>query len=105
MRLRIHHWFALSMVIATPVLALELTLPEETASFRPYPIPGSNLVRQHCLACHSADYIVSQPSESTRDYWTHTVTKMQTAFGAPIPDSDVPAMVDYLVKNYGTDRP
>lgn len=105
MRKMLLRWFALLSISSMPVLALEITLPEETASFRAYPLPGSKLVRQHCLACHSADYVVSQPSDSTREYWERTVVKMRTAFGAPIPDGDIPPMVDYLVKNYGTEHP
>lgn len=105
MRRTFVYWFALSLITSMPGLAREIALPEETASFRAYPVPGSNLVRQHCLACHSADYVMSQPSDSTRDYWEHTIAKMRTAFGAPIPDAAIPLMVEYLVKNYGAELP
>jgi hypothetical protein len=35
------------------------------------------------------------------DVWQAEVNKMINAFGAPIDPKDVPAIVDYLTKNYG----
>lgn len=29
---------------------------------------------------------------------------MKASFGAPFPEEDIPAMVDYLVKTYGAER-
>lgn len=98
------HWIGLLWIASMPVSALEITLPAETASFRPSPLPGFGLVQPHCLSCHSADYVASQPPDSTREYWEHTVAKMKTAFGAPIPDADIPSIIDYLAKTYGPER-
>ena len=95
---------ALTFALPLSVVGLEIDLPQETALLRPSPLPGFNLVRQNCIACHSVDYIVSQPPNSTRAYWGHTVAKMKTAFGAPIQDADIPRMIDYLVTNYGAER-
>jgi sulfite dehydrogenase len=44
-----------------------------------------------------------QPSSLPRGYWEATVKKMQKPFGAPFADEDIPAIVDYLAKTYGTD--
>ena len=44
-----------------------------------------------------------QPSSSPRAYWEATVKKMKKPFGAPFSDEDIPAIVDYLVKTYGTE--
>jgi hypothetical protein len=97
-------WIGIVAATAWPASALEIALPAETAVYRPSPLPGYPLVQQHCVACHSADYVAYQPPESTRAYWEQTVAKMKNAFGWPIPDSDVPPLVDYLVKTYGAER-
>jgi sulfite dehydrogenase (cytochrome) subunit B len=84
-------------VIAKPV---SYTLPDETAAFR----PGSNLdvVQNNCTACHSADYIQTQPrgAKFKKDFWQAEVTKMIKTYGAPIEDADVGKIVDYLSENY-----
>lgn len=104
MKRTITRWFGWVCIASAPALAVEITLPAETAAYRQSALPGYNLVQQHCLACHSADYVSSQPLDSTREYWEHTVTKMQQAFGGPIPNVDIPPMVDYLAKTYGAER-
>ena len=38
-----------------------------------------------------------------RAAWEATVQKMIKAMGAPIRPEDVPAIVDYLARNYGVD--
>lgn len=85
--------------------ALEVTLPPETAAYKPSELPGYKLVLQNCLACHSAQYPQMQPPASPRGYWEATVKKMKKPFGAQFADEDIPAMVDYLVKTYGAERP
>ena len=75
-------------------------LPEETAAFK----PGPNLavVQNNCTACHSADYINTQPRgpKFKKDFWQAEVTKMIKVYGAPIDDADVPKIVDYLTATY-----
>lgn len=82
-----------------------LNLPPETAIFAQRDLPGYRLVVRHCTGCHSAQYASTQPPASSRAYWDATVRKMKTPFGAPFPDEDIPAMVDYLVRTYGAERP
>ena len=102
-RPRIPH-LLLALIVALPTAsALEVSLPPETATFKPSDLPGYALVQRDCLICHSAHYVQYQPSSSPRAYWEATVKKMQKPFGAPFADEDVPAIVDYLVKTYGTD--
>ncbi|MGO4813121.1 c-type cytochrome [Cupriavidus sp. 2MCAB6] len=84
--------------------ALEITLPPETARYTPSELPGYRLVQQNCMTCHSAQYVLTQPPSSPRGYWDATVKKMKKPFGAPFPDEDIPAMVDYLTKTYGAER-
>ena len=75
------------------------TLPEETAVFKPG--PNLEVVQNNCTACHSADYIKTQPiMKSKKDFWQTEVTKMIKVYGAPIEDADVPRLVEYLSTAY-----
>lgn len=89
---------------ASSTFALEINLPQDTVSYRASDQPGYPLVLQNCLTCHSAHYPQMQPGTSPRGYWEATVKKMKKPFGAQFPDADMPAMIDYLVKNYGAER-
>ena len=75
-------------------------LPDETAAFK----PGPNLeaAQNNCTACHSADYISTQPrgQKPRKDFWQAEVTKMIKVYGAPIDDADVGKIVDYLAATY-----
>lgn len=81
-------------------VAVSYTLPEETAALKPG--PGLDVVKNNCTACHSADYIQTQPRgpKFRKDFWQAEVTKMIKIFGAPIDDADVPRIVDYLATTY-----
>jgi sulfite dehydrogenase (cytochrome) subunit B len=72
------------------------TLPDETAAFGPG--PNLDVIQSNCAACHSADYINTQPrgAKFKRDFWRAEVTKMIKVFGAPIDDADAAKIVDYL---------
>jgi sulfite dehydrogenase (cytochrome) subunit B len=76
------------------------TLPEETAAFKPG--PNLDVVKNNCTACHSADYVNTQPRgpKFKKDFWQAEVTKMIKVYGAPIDDADVPKIVDYLTTTY-----
>ncbi|WP_424139204.1 hypothetical protein [Roseomonas chloroacetimidivorans] len=80
---------------------IEYELPEETAELAPG--PGQDVAQANCAACHSADYISTQPrnQRDPRDFWTAEVTKMRHVYGAPIQESDVKPIVDYLTATYG----
>jgi cytochrome c5 len=95
--------FAMALLSAS-ALALDINLPPETAAYRASDLPGYALVQQNCMTCHSAHYVQTQPT-SSRAYWDATVKKMKKTFGAQFADADIPAMVDYLVKTYGVERP
>ena len=76
-------------------------LPDETAAFAAG--PNLDVVQANCAACHSADYISTQPRplKDPRAFWGAEVTKMKAAYGAPIDPADVPKIVDYLAETYG----
>jgi sulfite dehydrogenase (cytochrome) subunit B len=75
-------------------------LPEETATLKPG--PNLDVVKNNCTACHSTDYISTQPegAKFKRDFWQAEVTKMIKVYGAPIDDADVPKIVDYLTATH-----
>ena len=82
-----------------------ITLPPETVVYTKSELPGYQLVERNCIGCHSAHYVAMQPPTSKRAYWDTTVKRMKKPFGAQFPDDDIAAMVDYLVKTYGDERP
>jgi hypothetical protein len=59
------------------------------------------LVQLRCSSCHSLDYIVMNSPFLTRAAWEAEVRKMMKVMGAPIPENDVGAIVDYLTQYYG----
>jgi cytochrome c5 len=59
--------------------------------------PGSDAVNTNCLACHSAGMVLTQPA-LPRAAWQAEVNKMIHVFKAPVPEQDVPAIVDYLTR-------
>jgi hypothetical protein len=93
----------LVLVLAVPAAAAPRTydLPEETATLAPG--PNLELVQQNCVACHSADYISTQPRPlpNARGFWQAEVVKMKSLYGAPIAQEDVGKIVDYLADTYG----
>jgi len=88
---------SLGAAIAAPV---SYKLPEETAAFKPG--PNLEVVKNNCTACHSVDYIQTQPRgpKFKKDFWQAEVTKMIKVYGAPIDDADVPKIVEYLAATY-----
>jgi mono/diheme cytochrome c family protein len=87
----------LASAYAAPI---SYTLPEETGAFKPG--PNLEVVQNNCTACHSADYIKTQPrgEKFKKDFWQAEVTKMIKVYGAPIDEADVGKIVDYLVATY-----
>ena len=63
--------------------------------------PGRQLVENNCAGCHSLDYPRINAPFLDRKGWEGEVTKMINVYGAPIPQENVPGLVDYLTKNYG----
>ncbi|MFO1458969.1 MAG: sulfite:cytochrome C oxidoreductase subunit B [Verrucomicrobiota bacterium] len=76
-----------------------LVLPAGQPSVQPG--EGAGLVVATCSQCHSLDYVTTQPA-LTRAQWTAGVEKMRTRFGASVPSNQVPILVEYLTRAYGT---
>ncbi|MFQ3455476.1 MULTISPECIES: c-type cytochrome [Bradyrhizobium] len=88
---------SIGAAVAAPV---NYTVPEETAAFKPG--PNLEVVQNNCTACHSADYIKTQPQgeKFKKDFWQAEVTKMIKVYGAPIDEADVGKIVEYLSATY-----
>jgi len=76
-------------------------LPPETAKLERG--DGAEIATAQCIACHSLDYISTQP-RMNRAGWTATVTKMKEKYGAPITSEHMEKLVNYLVNTYGAER-
>src|ERR1700748_2878145 len=87
-------------LVAVRAVPVVYKLPDETAAFKPG--PNLDVVQNNCSACHSSDYINTQPLnvKSKKDFWQAEVTKMIKVYGAPIDDADVPKIVAYLAATY-----
>ena len=55
----------------------------------------ADVINNDCLLCHSAGMVLDQ-AKLSRAQWHDEVEKMRTAFKAPFPAADIPALVDYL---------
>jgi len=79
---------------------LSYKLPEETAELKIGPEPGYRAATNNCMACHSVDYINTQPPGKGRPFWDAEVRKMIKVYRAPIEDGDANNIIDYLSKTY-----
>lgn len=77
---------------------VKINLPAENARLKPG--PGMDTAGKYCMICHSVDYIYMQPPLA-KDQWRAEVMKMKKVYGAPILDSDVDAIVNYLMSQNG----
>ena len=82
----------------TTLNSLKLDVPTSDTMFPAG--PGSDAINNNCLACHSADHVLNQPSLS-KEAWQEVVNKMITAYKAPVSPDDAKAIVDYLVHTKG----
>ena len=91
---------ALVLVAAAPKKrAYDPALPVLGTKFHSLPAgTGRQLVEASCLPCHSPDILVQQ--RLTEKQWTASVEKM-IRWGAVMKDSDKPAVIAYLSKNFG----
>ncbi len=60
-------------------------------------------VRAYCSMCHSVDYIQMNSPFMRKSGWEAEVRKMIKVMGAPVPEDEVPRIVDYLTRNYGVE--
>ncbi len=89
-----------SSLLTVAAKPISYDLPDETAALKPG--PDVDVVQSNCTACHSVDYIQTQPRGLgfKKDFWQAEVTKMIKIYGAPIDEGDVGKIVDYLAAAY-----
>jgi sulfite dehydrogenase (cytochrome) subunit B len=73
-------------------------LPPETAELKPGPGVETAMI---CTACHSADYIATQPPGKGKAFWQGEVQKMIKVYKAPIGEDDAATIANYLATAYG----
>ena len=98
MKIAPHFLLTLSLPTLLHAGEVTITLPPETGIYKA--APGVELAQAHCLICHSTEYVASQPP-MPRKFWEATVKKMKEKFGAPTPDAEVTALIEYLAATYG----
>ena len=85
---------ATSSALADPMV---YRLPPETAELKPGPGVETAAV---CTACHSADYIATQPPGKGKAFWQAEVQKMIKVYKAPIGEDDAATIAKYLAATY-----
>ena len=78
--------------------AIELPLgktPPELAD------PASEVVVNNCSACHSLDYITTQPRGKGEQFWRDAVVKMVNVYKAPLSPEDADAVATELGRKFG----
>ena len=63
--------------------------------------PASAVVVNNCSACHSLDYITTQPRGKGEQFWRDSVAKMVTVYKAPISPEDADAVAAELARKFG----
>jgi hypothetical protein len=81
----------LILALAGPVT---VALPDEEPMFTG---PDADLLNANCVACHSAEMILTQP-RMTAEQWGHSISKMRTVYKAPIEDADAAKLPAALVR-------
>lgn len=94
---------ALVMIATSAAVSAPLTLsmPLEMVRFKPG--KGAEIAGTQCILCHSADYVIIQPP-MPRAFWQASVQKMREKYGAPILDTQVAPLVEYLTATYGKEK-
>lgn len=91
---------AVALIAAAPARVVTYTLPDTEDLTLPAG-EGSDLAAANCAACHSLDYIRSQPRGKGAQFWTDEVHKMIAVYGAPIEPTNEKTIAIYLAKTYG----
>lgn len=95
---------ALALAACAPMGTKRIELPPDPVQLKVSALPGYAKAQANCMACHSAEYMLYQPPTAQRPYWDAMVKRMKTVFKAPINDTDMPEIVDYLAQTYGAEQ-
>jgi mono/diheme cytochrome c family protein len=91
---------AILAALSATLSAQAFSLPDEKPVELP-PGAGVELVQAHCSACHSLDYVTTQPPGKGAKFWADNVAKMIDTHGAEIPEDDAKVIVAYLGRTFG----
>lgn len=94
----------LALGLAGQALSKTIQLPADGAQLKPSSLPGYAKAQANCVACHSAEYMLYQPPSAPRPYWDAMVKRMKAVFKAPLDDADMPVIIDYLARTYGSEQ-
>lgn len=87
-------------IVAAQMQPVSYQLPEEA-------IPpelsdaGAEIVVNNCTACHSLEYVTTQPRGMGEKFWHDEVTKMVKVYGAPVEPADAEAIAKLLAERFG----
>lgn len=89
------------LACATTAAGMGYGIPSDEPT-RLLPGPNADLAAGACAACHSLDYITTQPRGKGAQFWKDSVTKMIKVYGAAIDPEDADRIAAYLGKTYGS---
>lgn len=96
--------FLFALIFTSCVFSKTIELIPDTVLWRPSELAGYQVTLQKCSICHSAHYAEYQPPNTGNGYWNAQVLRMKNVFKAPIADEEVPVIVEYLTKTYGSSK-
>jgi sulfite dehydrogenase (cytochrome) subunit B len=113
--MNLHHPLRLALCTAAAAAVTALfALPAQAVTLKPESVklPGSanrypgndagaEAANSHCLTCHSAGMVMTQP-DMPRAAWLAEVNKMKNVFKGPIPEDQVAVIADYLASIKGS---
>lgn len=89
-----------SPALTSALEPVSFTMPEETTPAE-LADPQAELVVSTCTACHSLEYITTQPRGMGEKFWHDSVTKMVKVYAAPIEPADADAIAKILAERFG----
>jgi cytochrome c5 len=99
-----------------PLVGIAMLAPAVMVQAEPYALPpekpvklpageGAALTAATCAACHSLDYVTTQPRGKGEQFWKDSVTKMVNVYGAPVAKDDAATIAAYLGRTFGPATP
>lgn len=87
-------------IVAARMKAVNYQMPEEAVPAA-LSDAGAEIVVNNCTACHSLEYVTTQPPGMGEKFWHDEVTKMVKVYGAPVEPADAEAIAKLLAERFG----
>ena len=88
-----------AMILLAAFLAgaapVAIELPDGSAPFPDLPGASADAINGNCLACHSAEMVLTQPKLTPAE-WTAEIAKMRGVYKAPVDPGDDAAILAWL---------